>query len=99
MPRKKHADARPAPVPGRGAARPDPLRAIKAYLAARESELLGFTRDLIAIPSATPPGDERAVAQRIQHEFDRLQLGQAEILALQPERPNLLLKTRESAGG
>src|SRR5688572_5415595 len=67
---------------------------ILAFLAAKEAELLQFARDLISVPSPTPPGDERAIAQRIQEEFDSLKLGPAQILARQPERPNLLVKTR-----
>jgi len=66
------------------------------FINAHESALLAFTRDLVATPSPTPPGDERAVAERVQGELDRLKLGKAEITAAKPERPNLLLKV---AGG
>ncbi len=69
------------------------------YLSAREDALLQFVRDLVATPSPTPPGDERAVAERIQQELDLLQLGKAEVIASQPERPNLLLKIKGSAPG
>jgi acetylornithine deacetylase/succinyl-diaminopimelate desuccinylase family protein len=63
------------------------------FLTRKEADLLQFARDLIAAPSPTPPGDERAVAQRIQQELDSLKVGQAEVIARQPERPNLRLKT------
>lgn len=69
------------------------------FIGAHESELLKFTRDLVATPSPTPPGDERAVAKRIQHELDTLGLGKAEVIAAKPERPNLLLKVKGARPG
>ena len=69
------------------------------YLNAREDVLLQFVRDLVATPSPTPPGDERAVVERIQQELIALQLGEAEIIASQPERPNLLLRVKGAAPG
>jgi acetylornithine deacetylase len=65
---------------------------IQAFIQAHESDLLGLARDLIATPSPTPPGDERAVADRLQAEFSRLGLGSAQTIAAKPERPNLLLQ-------
>ena len=62
------------------------------FIDAHEDALLQFTRDLVATPSATPPGDERAVAARIQQEFKTLELGEAQVIAAEPERPCLLLK-------
>ena len=62
------------------------------FIDAHEDALLQFTRDLVATPSATPPGDERAVAARIQQELKALELGEAELIAAEPERPSLLLK-------
>jgi len=67
---------------------------ILQFLSQNEDRLLQFTRDLIAIPSPTPPGDERAIAERIQQELDVLKLGRAEVVARQPDRPNLLSKLK-----
>ncbi len=62
------------------------------FLDDHDNALLDFTRDLVATSSPTPPGDERAVAKRIQGEFNRLKLGAAQVIAAKPDRPNLLLK-------
>jgi len=67
---------------------------ILQFLSSKEADLLQFTRDLISIPSPTPPGEERAVAGRIQQELHFLGAGQAQVLARAPQRPNLLIKTR-----
>ena len=53
----------------------DAQRTILDFISARESNLLEFTRDLVATSSPTPPGDERAMAQRIQQEIESLHLG------------------------
>jgi acetylornithine deacetylase/succinyl-diaminopimelate desuccinylase family protein len=74
--------------------RMSPSDTILEFLSEKETDLLQFTRDLIAVPSPTPPGDERAVAQRIHQEFDLLKLGQAEVIAREPERPNLRLRSK-----
>ncbi len=72
---------------------------ILAFLGTREEALLQLARDLVATPSPTPPGDERAVAQRIIAEFQSLNLGSPQILAASPERPNLCLRVRGSRPG
>ena len=71
-----------------------PSRRVLDFIEAHESQLVAFTRDLVATPSPTPPGDERAVAARIIQELAALHLGQPEIIARAPERPNLLLRRR-----
>jgi acetylornithine deacetylase/succinyl-diaminopimelate desuccinylase-like protein len=70
----------------------DRERIILDFLQSREDALLQFTRDLIATPSWTPPGEERAVAERMQQELETLRLGRAEVIARKPERPNLSRK-------
>ncbi|MSU46608.1 MAG: M20 family peptidase [Lacunisphaera sp.] len=77
----------------------DPEQTMLAFIADREGSLLQFARDLVATPSPTPPGDERAVVGRIQQELDTLGLGKAQIIALKPERPNLLLRLKGSRPG
>jgi acetylornithine deacetylase len=73
-----------------------PEQAVLKYIAEREGALLQFTRDLVAAPSPTPPGDERAVAERVRLECGVLQLGGGEVIAARPERPNLSFRV---AGG
>lgn len=72
---------------------------ILQFLKDREDALLQFTRDLVVTVSWTPPGDERAVVERIQQEFETLKLGRAEIIAQKAERPNLSLKLRGASPG
>ncbi|MFO1514179.1 MAG: M20/M25/M40 family metallo-hydrolase [Verrucomicrobiota bacterium] len=67
-------------------------RQVLDYIRAHEAPLLQFARDLVATPSPTPPGDERAVAARIVGELEKLGLGSPEVIAGKPERPNLLLR-------
>jgi len=74
-------------------------KTILEFISAREDAMLQFTRDLVATPSPTPPGDERAVAERVQGELTSLGLGQADVLAAKPERPNLLLKVKGGKPG
>src|SRR2546428_9982067 len=69
------------------------------FIESNEAALLAFTRDLIATPSPTPPGDERAVAARILQELRKLNLASPEIIAGQPERPNLLLRLKGALPG
>src|SRR5438105_155971 len=59
-------------------------------LAARERELIEFARELVAIPSPAPPGDERKVAERAQHEMKRLGYEGIQTIAMEAERPNLV---------
>ena len=72
---------------------------VAVFLQERQPALLQFARELVSLPSPTPPGDERAVAARIQQELRSLQLGQAEVLSAKPERPNLLLRLKGSVPG
>ncbi|TMB89083.1 MAG: M20 family metallopeptidase [Chloroflexi bacterium] len=61
-----------------------------AGLAAREHDLVEFARELVAIPSPNPPGDERKVAERAR--FEMAELGYAEVreVAMEPGRPNVV---------
>jgi acetylornithine deacetylase/succinyl-diaminopimelate desuccinylase-like protein len=61
--------------------------------------LLAFARALIAAPSPSPPGDERAVAAVAQAELQRLELGAVEVAAPRPERPNLLCRWESGRPG
>ncbi|TMD01645.1 MAG: M20 family metallopeptidase [Chloroflexi bacterium] len=59
-------------------------------LAARERELVEFARDLIAIPSPNPPGDERELAERARGEMARLGFSAIRMVAMEPTRPNVV---------
>jgi acetylornithine deacetylase/succinyl-diaminopimelate desuccinylase-like protein len=65
-------------------------RALLQALAARERELVDFARELVATPSANPPGDERAVARRARDEMARLGYAGIREVALEETRPNLI---------
>lgn len=69
------------------------------YIQAHETELLRFVGDLVATPSETPPGDERAVVERIELELATLGLPRPKIVALAPYRPNLILSIHGAATG
>jgi acetylornithine deacetylase len=72
---------------------------IRAFVRDHEGRLLQFVRDLVATPSPTPPGDERAVAERIRRECAALHLGIPEVVAIDETRPNLSLRVRGSRPG
>jgi acetylornithine deacetylase len=76
-----------------------PEEKILGFIGAHEGGLLQLTRDLVATPSPTPPGDERAVAERIRCECHALQLGSPETLAARDERPNLLIRVKGGRSG
>ena len=62
------------------------LAAANAY----EGDLTAFLRDLVRIPSVNGRDTERSVAARIEVEARKLGLD-SQMLALQPERPNILV--------
>jgi acetylornithine deacetylase/succinyl-diaminopimelate desuccinylase-like protein len=55
-----------------------------------QADLTTFLRDLVRIPSVNGRDTEAALAQRIQVEAGRLGF-EAQLVALQPERPNVLV--------
>jgi acetylornithine deacetylase/succinyl-diaminopimelate desuccinylase-like protein len=59
-------------------------------LAAREGELVEFARELVAIPSPNPPGDERQVAERARSEMAKLGYRSVREVAMEPTRPNVV---------
>jgi len=62
-------------------------------------EVIQFTKDLIAAPSETPPGDERKIAKVIQDRLGWLGLGGFEVACEIPERPNLLIRLQGTGKG
>ncbi len=61
-------------------------------IARHERDLLAFAKALIAAPSPTPPGDERAAAEVAEAELMRLGLGRAEVVGPRPERRNVVCR-------
>jgi len=59
-------------------------------LAAREQQLVQFARDLVAIPSPNPPGDEREIAERARGEMASLRYTGVREVAMEPTRPNVV---------
>jgi acetylornithine deacetylase/succinyl-diaminopimelate desuccinylase-like protein len=61
-------------------------------VARHEGDLLRFAMALIAAPSPSPPGDQRAAARVAQTELEHLGLGEVEVVAAVAERPNVLCR-------
>lgn len=59
-------------------------------LAAREQQLVQFARDLVAIPSPNPPGDEREIAERARGEMASLRYTGVRDVAMELTRPNVV---------
>ncbi len=57
---------------------------------APEAEVVALTRELIAVPSENPPGDERAVAALCAERLRALGAEDVRIAGGSPERPNVL---------
>lgn len=65
----------------------------------RRDALLAFTAQLVATPSPNPPGDERAVADVVCAELERLGLCGAQIAAKESHRPNVLYRLEGTRPG
>ncbi|MGY1733221.1 M20 family metallopeptidase [Geodermatophilus sp. SYSU D01045] len=62
-------------------------------------DVVELARTLVRTPSPNPPGDERAVAGVVRDALSALGLPAAEVLALDPARPNLLVTLDLGPGG
>jgi acetylornithine deacetylase len=65
---------------------------IVSFLASKERDILALTEALIAAPSPNPGGNELVAAAVIQSALGQLGLPKAEVLAGDPNRPNLMLR-------
>jgi acetylornithine deacetylase len=63
------------------------------------ADIVDFACALIATPSPTPPGDERAVAELIVRRLDALGLTGAQIVGPRPERASVLFRLPGTGGG
>ncbi|MCE2530774.1 MAG: M20/M25/M40 family metallo-hydrolase [Acidimicrobiia bacterium] len=65
---------------------------VLTFLKATSDDQLAFARRLIATPSPTPPGDERAVALLVQEKLEELGVRDVTVLSAEPTRPNLVVR-------
>jgi len=78
----------------------DVCRGADAYLAAHREELTALVADLVRIDSQIPPSaDERRIVAFLRRRMSDLALGDAEVLAAEPTRPNLLLRIAGAGRG
>jgi len=72
---------------------------LTAIIDSRQDELIEFTRELVATPSETPPGDERKIAALILHRLESLGLDGGLSVGEIEERPNVLYRLKGIGGG
>jgi acetylornithine deacetylase/succinyl-diaminopimelate desuccinylase-like protein len=77
----------------------DAQRRVAAYIVERADEIFEFTCDLIRTPSVNPPGDEVAVSRVIMDRLSALGIDDRSIVAMTPERPNVMAHVRGTANG
>jgi acetylornithine deacetylase/succinyl-diaminopimelate desuccinylase-like protein len=86
-------------TPGAGVSLPQ-AEALDDFLASRRAELESLVADLVAIDSRIPPdADERAIVSFLQDRLASFGLGRGEILAADPDRPNLIVRLPGTGGG
>jgi acetylornithine deacetylase len=73
--------------------------ALDAFIDERRDELIDFACELVAAPSPSPPGDERAVAALVADRLRALGVEDVEVRSLEPERPNVLARVPGTRGG
>ncbi len=74
-------------------------RQVVSWVDDHRDSLIDFTCDLVATPSVNPPGDERAVADVVAARLKKLEIGEPEIVAKEPHRPNVLCRMKGADGG
>ena len=80
----------PRPETGSGPALPE--EQVLAFLKATAGDQLALARRLIATPSPTPPGDERAVARLVREKLEELGVLDITVLSAESSRPNLVVR-------
>ena len=74
--------------------------AIDSFLDDRRADLTALVAELVSIDSQIPPyADERAIVAFLQKRLAELGLGRGEVIAAQPERPNLVVRVPGTGGG
>ena len=79
-------------MPDAGGARARSEQEAVAFLRTTADDQLAFARRLIATPSPTPPGDERAVARLVRERLVELGVPDITVLSAEPSRPNLMVR-------
>jgi acetylornithine deacetylase/succinyl-diaminopimelate desuccinylase-like protein len=75
-------------------------QAVDRFLGDHRDELTQLVSDLVRIDSQIPPyADERQIVGFIRKRMNELDLGEGEIVAKAPERPNLISRIAGSGGG
>lgn len=74
------------------------LDATDGVIDGRRRDLLELVRELVATPSPSPPGDERAVADVLVSRLRELGIGDVEVAGQLPERPNVIARVGGGAG-
>jgi len=73
---------------------------LEAFLDDTREQLTQLVVDLVSIDSQIPPySDERKIAGFLRGTVDKLDLGDTQVIAAAPERPNLITRVRGSGGG
>lgn len=73
---------------------------IDTFLAGRRAELTELVAELVRIDSQIPPhADERVIVAFLHERMVELGLGEGEVIAAEPERPNLVTRIRGDGGG
>ena len=70
-----------------------------AFLDRTAADQLAFARELVAVPSPNPPGDERAVADLVRRRLTLLGIDRIATVAAHPTRPNLMARIPGRAPG
>lgn len=75
-------------------------QALDSFLDGHRDDLVALVADLVAIDSQIPPhADERAIVAFLRDRTAQLGLGRGEILADDPDRPNLVTRLAGTGGG
>jgi acetylornithine deacetylase/succinyl-diaminopimelate desuccinylase-like protein len=78
----------------------DRARDVDAFIDAERERLFALVADLVACDSQIPPfSDERAVAGLVRDRMEALGLGRGEVVAADPDRPNVVVRIAGSGGG
>jgi acetylornithine deacetylase/succinyl-diaminopimelate desuccinylase family protein len=74
--------------------------AVDSFLDRRRADLTELVMDLVRIDSQIPPyADERRIVAYLRERMASLGLGSSDVIAAEPERPNLVARIRGAGGG
>jgi acetylornithine deacetylase len=73
--------------------------AVGAYIDDRRDELIELACELVATPSPSPPGSERAVAMLVGDRLRELGIDDVAVFSREPERPNIIARVSGRGAG